>query len=785
MKNAFGFSVVVVILVLAQVPVWGQKYYSTWPISWNTSMVFGDNGANATLSRSLRMVPRNGSAVYCDPCTGQVLLYSLGADVRRPDGSVIAGTESDTIYNRGSRLIQMAPWPGNDRHVLVVRRGIRTLYPDTTGRPLEYLVIDLDGNGGRGSVIVPATILGPTPEITNCVDITTSTGGGLWIVALVKVDGGAEFRSYKVTTAGIVTDPVRSALPAELTRYIQDQKMWFTPQGDRLAILAWSARIMIADFDRAAGSVDVRSYYRYLPDFYVWTRTTDEELSSLWSGTHLAWSPSGRYLYMFFLDEEHRYTRFNCYNVRVEVEGDGTVVGSLVIDKRRLDRDWRYPSPTTGRNISLGPDGRIYYSTERMVDVIENPDADDADLIFRREVLFPDELSPIVFPAIVQPLLFGPVPTSCLPPSVSASVGGACPGDTVRLTITDLRGTGSVTVRGDGIEPDFVQGSGPFIVRLVGSSPRIVVTATNRNGIAEDTLYPEVYTVPERTVPDTITVCPFEQFSVAVADSVTAEWSADWLTPVRGGRLDAQAPGSDNALVVRTWSTRGCSRTDTIAIRMRRDGVADSVRARIDDHRFEIGKTSELTINIASTRPIATELSLAIPTRKFHVDTTHAIAGLTFSRGFDTTHIDWSGTVDGTEELHIHGVPLLHEDSTWQPEITIRTRDFCIDAAVQSGTITQRACSDNVMRGIIALPLADVELDGEGILIRPNSAHGLASLGISGTLHVTTLPGETVDYQEFAHQQYVRSMVTSTISRQILHIRMTINGVTIQKFLVN
>jgi hypothetical protein len=342
-----------------------------------------------------------------------------------------------------------------------------------------------------------------------------------------------------------------------------------------------------------------------------------------------------------------------------------------------------------------------------------------------------------------------------------------------------------VTVRGDGIEPDVVQGSGPFIVRLVGNSPRIIVTATNGNGIAEDTLYPEVYAVPERTVPDTITVCPFERFSVAVADSVTAEWSADWLTPVRGGSLDAQAPGSDAELMVHTWTTRGCSRTDTIAIRMRRDGVADSVRARIDDYRFEIGKTSELIVRLASTRPISTELSLAIPTRKFHVDTTHTIAGLTFSRGFDTTHIGWSGTVDGTEELHIYGVPLLNQDSTWQPEIVLGTTDFCIDAAVQSGTITQRSCSDNVMRGIIALPLADVELDGEGIVIRPNPAHGQAPLGITGTLHITTLLGETVDYQEFSQQQYVRSAINSTHSRQIWYIRAVVNGVVIQKYAVH
>jgi hypothetical protein len=785
MKYAFGFSVVVVILVLAQVPVWGQKYYSTWPISRNTSMVFGDNGANATLSRSLRMVPRISSAVYCDPCTGQVLLYSLGADVRRPDGSVIAGTESDTIFNRRGRVIQLAPWPGNDRHVLVVRWGVRLLFPDTTGRPLEYMVIDLDGNGGRGSVIVPATILGPTPEITNCVDITTSTDGGLWIVALVNVDGGAEFRSYKVTDSGVDTNPIRSVYPAELARYTLDQVAWITPKGDRLAILAWSGRIMIANVNQSTGAVEIRSHYMNSPDFRSWTKTDTMDLNALWTGSNLAWSPSGRFLYMSFLDWEGRYSTHCYYGVRIDVDQDGSVANTFIFDRQPNAYRWGASASYIGRSIALGPDGRIYYSTERMVDVIENPDAADADLIFRREALFADETSPIIFPTIVQPMLFGPVPTSCLPPSVSASIGGACPGDTVRLTITDLQGTGSVTVRGDGIEPDVAQGSGPFIVRLVGSSPRIIVTATNRNGIAEDTLYPEVYTVPVRTVPDTITVCPFEQFSVAVNDSVTAEWSADWLTPVRGGRLDAQAPGSDNALVVRTWSTRGCSRTDTIAIRMRRDGVADSVRARIDDHRFEIGKTSELTINIASTRPIATDLSIAIPTRKFHVDTTHAIAGLTFSRGFDTTHIDWSGTVDVTEELHIHGVPLLHEDSAWQPEITIRTRDFCIDAAVQSGTITQRACSDNVMRGIVALPLADVELDGEGILIRPNPTHGLASLGISGTLHVTTLLGETVDYQEFSHRQYVRSMVTSTISRQILHIRMTINGVTVQKFLVN
>jgi hypothetical protein len=410
MAHRTDIVVVAILLLLSSASACGQKYYSTWPISRNTSMIFGDNGASATLSRSLRMVPRNGSTVYCDPCTGQVLLYSLGADVRRPDGTVIAGTESDTIFNRRGRVIQFAPWPGNDRHVLVVRRGIGLMSPDTTGRPLEYMVIDLDGNGGRGSVNVPATVLGPTPEITNCVDITTSTDGGLWIVALVNVDGGAEFRSYKVTDSGVDPNPVRSVYPAELARYTLDQISWFSPLGDQLAILAWSGRIMIANVNQSTGTVDIRSHYMNSPDFRKWTETDTMDLNALWTGSNLAWSPSGRFLYMSFLDWEGRYATLSYYGVRLDVDKDGRVTNSFIFD-RQPNAYRSGPSGSFGaRSIALGPDGRVYYSTERMVDVIENPDASDADLIFRKDVLFPDETSPIFFPTIVQPLLFGPVP---------------------------------------------------------------------------------------------------------------------------------------------------------------------------------------------------------------------------------------------------------------------------------------------------------------------------------------------------------------------------------------
>lgn len=285
-------------------------------------------------------------------CGGRLLFYSDGENLRARthqimlNGDMAGGHYSST---QGSLII---PHPGICNHYYVF-----TLDAKESGfqQGLRYSIVDMDGDGGFGEVVVKNQSLYPGAS-EKMTAVLHADGVSIWVITHRM--GSNEFVAYRISENGLQNVPVvsESGIPfVTATQAIGQMKA--SPDGRLLAMASVNLKmVQLFDFDSATGKVSN-------------ARIIDGDTFERPGLYGLEFSPSGRFLYtsnhsLDYLNESGLLYQLDLESGEaLQIMESATVVGSN-------------KPPSDIRGLQLGPDGRIYVarSLSQHLGVIRFPD---------------------------------------------------------------------------------------------------------------------------------------------------------------------------------------------------------------------------------------------------------------------------------------------------------------------------------------------------------------------------------------------------------------------------
>ncbi|MEM9865502.1 MAG: hypothetical protein AAF938_28100, partial [Myxococcota bacterium] len=287
-----------------------------------------------------------GTAVFTDPETGDLLLYSDGDTIL--NGQTHAVLENGTEMSGDSSCTEAAlvtPVPGGENAFYLFTNDTNVSEPSS----LSYSIIELD-RGPNGTVTeknVPL-ITGNPGEALDVVPHTNGTD--FWVLAYASA---AEILAFPVSEAGVGTTPVRSS--TGLSGSVFRASINHTEDFDTLVLSAVtgaggsSGFIATSTIDRTTGRVAPLNVH------------VDREAV----GYQASISPDGTKIYFVignegFLGEPHQFDLTTNTLARLSTE---TLYGGS----------------------KLAPDGRIYWVANRQmaIGVVEDPDAPGAAANFQ------------------------------------------------------------------------------------------------------------------------------------------------------------------------------------------------------------------------------------------------------------------------------------------------------------------------------------------------------------------------------------------------------------------
>jgi len=283
-----------------------------------------------------------GMVSMCDRNTGRLLFYVIGF----------------SIVDSTHQLMPNGAYKGNGNSTtqqLIVRKpGSNTIFyyisPDAqaglfslgASRGLEYAVIDMSLNNGKGDVVSHNIPIKDTCNTEKLTGITHANGTDIWMVAHEYRNNN--FLVYSITSAGINTvcqvysvGPVIPQTPSNLST-IGELKA--SPDGTKLAFVSLTSdSVCLLDFNKSTGAI---SNPRMLPGV------------TGMAGYGISFSPDNLKLYATFFDFSSPGMAVNSSIIQYDLSAGTT---SQIIASKTLI----YNCPTCSyRSIKLGPDGRIY-----------------------------------------------------------------------------------------------------------------------------------------------------------------------------------------------------------------------------------------------------------------------------------------------------------------------------------------------------------------------------------------------------------------------------------------
>ena len=193
--------------------------------------------------------------------TGVLQCYTDGENVwnrqgqAMPNGRLVSGNSSNAA--QGPLLLQ---YPGRRRQYLLFTVDAAL----TFAGGLRYSVVDMAQNNGLGAVLLPSSVLVPTPMpryVTTeaLTAVRHANGTDYWVV--VHGWQNNEFLSYRVLPTGLDTVPVRSQVgsyhgpPGPAVTSYGRVSLRASPDGRRLAAGVPNRGVEVFDFDNINGQV--------------------------------------------------------------------------------------------------------------------------------------------------------------------------------------------------------------------------------------------------------------------------------------------------------------------------------------------------------------------------------------------------------------------------------------------------------------------------------------------------------------------------------------------------
>lgn len=366
------------LMLIATTTVVGQKHDYTWVMGQDSYMNQNDPDKHGGLivvdfnydppnfiwdTVSADLVPgyimfHGYNAAPISDAEGNLQFYTSGANVKNFLHNDLNG--SPLMYflpadlGAGQQIIVM-PDPGKDRRFIVVHDSADYFWlPPNDGSVVAlkffYSIIDMEANSGEGEIVLKRQefVPGDSTHVGRIAAVRHGNGRDWWVLK-------RDFRSNRIKRYLISPGKYEYIGEQEILPIEKDLtgQIIFSPSGDKYVIYGSDGNppdyFMMYDFDRCSGMLSNEISKIYYPN----------------SWRSVAFSPSGRFLYLSGLDTMYQYDM-----QAPDLFESETVVG--------IHQPVAGTFGSTRCNQSvMGPDGRIYWSTTggtKYMNVIDFPD---------------------------------------------------------------------------------------------------------------------------------------------------------------------------------------------------------------------------------------------------------------------------------------------------------------------------------------------------------------------------------------------------------------------------
>lgn len=542
----------VVILISMATTLPAQRSSATWVFGADAGLSF--IGTNGTIDGTVRqyaappIIQREGNAVWCDPETGLLELYTDSSTVRDAQGVAVPGVGRSGTGISSTQAAIFVPHPSSADTLFLFMAPDLTADASVRERRHSYLVL------GRPSKNAPwravrTNVRLPGDGTERLCAMHDDTRQGYWVFTVID---DVFLTAWHVTSTGVLPQPAVTELPQRVETIGQ---MKVSRNGKLLAFVNTGAfepaSLTVCRLNGATGTAE------------RWGTVGLADIAPIGPGHDklaaygVSFSAGSGKLYVTVeagLDT-FLLVQFDCRNTAwADVVASAVVIGTV-------PRAYLWPP-----GLQLGPDGAIYVAGNKAIGSIRHPEAEGLACAYipRFVPLVGDVRGYDGLPSIIESSL-GPFAV----PSVTLVAPGVCEGDS--LVVTASVGTGDVTdlLWFTDDRPDDTLRSGLELrlpPRPAGSyAVRCVVVGTD----AIVTQYATVVVYPRPAVdggPDR-TVCEGLPVRLEATGARTYRWEpADLVLVADPSGVLIRPVDVDTVLYVEGIDDRGCVGRDSVRL---------------------------------------------------------------------------------------------------------------------------------------------------------------------------------------------------------------------------
>ncbi len=358
------------LIIFTTLNLFSQGEANIWYFGENAGLDFNNCKPFAITDGELDTI--EGCSSFSDP-NGNLLFYSDGTTVWNKEHTIMPNGTNLLGNSSSSQSAMIIPKPGSNNIYYLFTVGAEVNNGDSESG-FNYYTIDIELENGLGDVTAGPIDLseGKSDDWSEKIAAVKGAESGIfWVLSYVK----GQFYSYKITTEGVSTSPVKSSF------FIATDKRGYlkiSPDGTKVAIAHQAdGALYIYDFNDTTGRL---SNQLLLPLSTEGNKPYGVEFSANSEKLYIhasndAFNPiSDENL----PDPEHISTLFQ---FDVSLNSDTSIINSRkIIHEGNLFRG----------SLQLGPDRKIYRSLSRsytegipLLGVIENPEKDGGDCNYK------------------------------------------------------------------------------------------------------------------------------------------------------------------------------------------------------------------------------------------------------------------------------------------------------------------------------------------------------------------------------------------------------------------
>jgi hypothetical protein len=334
-----------------------QNQDAIWYFGDSTGIDF--NSGNAVTLTNSQSWSSEANTSICDN-QGNLLFYA-GFDwsnnfyVWNKQNNVMVGSNTITGIGNSSTITQgllICPMPGDTNKYYLF-----TMYPNGANIELNYQVIDMSLDTGRGAVISSNINLITNSHLSEkMIAIRHANGRDWWLLYSDSPFSSGQFFKHLITPSGIGSLSSQNIGPL----YNLFGQISLSPHGDKILCADLTRGLNLYDFDRCTGLLSNWVELGFPP----YSFTTSNGFYGC------SFSPSGRYIYATRLDSAFQY----------DILAPDIKASRIFLGKSgNVNQYW------LGQH-KLGPDGKIYFTNndwdlaatlglDKFLNVINNPDS--------------------------------------------------------------------------------------------------------------------------------------------------------------------------------------------------------------------------------------------------------------------------------------------------------------------------------------------------------------------------------------------------------------------------